>query len=531
VTPSARPDRSFWQRLTGGIRRLLPRAWRGESVAGSEWGYPVHPLDLFDGQKGIEHSFYGMLAAWRRRCDGRGQEQPVSQRMTAGAVRDLARLLEAHNPFAQSIFTALRSYVLADQGMTVEVHPRAEAEASGAAGAGTGPGDALAAAAQDYLNEFMDRDDWWARERELYVRCHRDGEGILRYFAGREGVCLRFIEPECVVSPDATPEWSEGVRTAPDDAETLEALWLQTGTSPAEGEELSADEVYCIKCNVDKCIRRGLSDFASIAHIIMKALDCLISMTGAEAVRQGIVMITHHEQSAPADLDAFIAAQTDYTDRSRASTQGGPAREVPTQAVSAVREVHLTGAQKLAALPAAGAVADGVSVINTALLSAASRYHMPLWVISGDASRNNALDLQSEGPFGRYIADEQAWFSRHVRNIMIRVVEIGVDRGELAAETLDVCEVTVTPQRPTEQRDPTRETERNEMLFRNAIMGRPTWCAREGLDFEEEQADLERYGGPPKEPAVAVPPGYKAVPPESASAVPSPDGMPQGVPP
>jgi hypothetical protein len=470
-------------------------------------------LDLLDGVKGIEHSFYGMLAAWRRRCDGRGAAAPAHQRMTAGYVRDLARLLEAHNPFAQSIFTALRSYVLADQGMTIEVHPRAGLGVSG--GGPSAPGaEALAAEAQAYLDEFRERDDWWARERELYVRCHRDGEGILRYFANGDGVRLRFVEPECIVSPDASPEWAEGVRTAAGDAETLDAIWLQTGQTPADGEELTADEVYFIKCNVDRCVRRGLSDFASIAGIITAALDCLVSMVGAESARQGIVMITHHEQSAPADLDAFISAQADYTDRSRAYGQGGPAREVPTQATSAVREIHLTGAQKLAALPAAGAVADGVNVINTALLSAGSRYHMPLWIIAGDASRNNALDLQAEGPFGRFIADEQSWFARHVRAVMLRVLEIGVDRGLLAAATLEACEVAVTPQRPTEQRDPTKETDRNKTLFDSGILGKPTWSAREGLDFEEESQDIERYGGPPKTPDQAVPPGWKAVPAE-----------------
>src|SRR5262249_21761533 len=157
---------------------------------------------------------------------------------------------------------------------------------------------------QAYVNWWMDRDDWWSRERELYVRCHRDGEGILRFFADRGGVRLRFIEPECIVAPDTTPEWSEGVRTDPDDAETLEAIWLQTGMTPDQAEELSADEVYFIRCNVDRCIKRGISDFASNAALLSKALDCLNSAVGAETIRQGVVMVTQHQASAPADLDA-----------------------------------------------------------------------------------------------------------------------------------------------------------------------------------------------------------------------------------
>src|SRR5262245_51622478 len=397
-----KPDRTFWQRLAGGLRRLLPPAWRGvaaEAVGIDDPGYPVHPLDLYDGLKGIQPAFYGMLAAWRRNCNGQPQ-RPQSQVNAAAHARELARLLELHNPYAQAIFSALRSYVLGEQGLTVEIPPRH----GGPSGHKPTPTET---AVQDWLDAWMDADDWWSRERELYVRCHRDGEGILRYFAARKSIRLRFVEPECVVAPDASPEWSEGVRTDPDDAETPESIWVQTGQTPADGEEVEASEVYFIKSNVDRCVKRGVSDFASCAGLLVKALDCLNSAVGAETIRQGVVMVTQHEESAPADLEAYISAQTDYTDRSHVySSEGGPAREVPTQAVSPVREVHLTGAQKLAA-PIAGSIDHAVNAVNTALLSAASRYHMPLWIVSGDASRNNALDLQAEGPYGKFVKDEQ----------------------------------------------------------------------------------------------------------------------------
>src|SRR5262245_59312993 len=98
--PRTRP--TFWQRL----RRLF---WRGEAL--DDPGYPVHPFDLLDGPKGIEHSFYGLLAAWRRRC-GPGQAAPGSTALDRARAREAARLLELTNPFAQSILSALRSYVL-----------------------------------------------------------------------------------------------------------------------------------------------------------------------------------------------------------------------------------------------------------------------------------------------------------------------------------------------------------------------------------------------------------------------------------
>jgi len=244
-----KPDRTFWQRLAGGLRRLLPPAWRGEAIGDpTDPGYYVNPYDLFDGLKGVQPGLYGLLAAWRRSCGGGAKQQrPPGQAYSDAYVRDLTRMLQRHNPFAQAMLSALQSYVLADQGMSVEVHYRQ--------GLAAGPGqESLVRHAQAYLDDFMDRDDWWSRERELYVRCHRDGEAILRYFAGRGGVRLRFVEPECMVAPDATPEWTDGVRTAADDAETLEAIWVQTGMTPSDGEELDADEVYFIRCNADRCL-------------------------------------------------------------------------------------------------------------------------------------------------------------------------------------------------------------------------------------------------------------------------------------
>src|SRR5262249_11464405 len=187
---------------------------------------------------------------------------------------------------------------------------------------------------------------------------------------------------------------------------------------------------------------------------------------GAETIRQGVVMVTQHQASAPADLDAFISAQTDYTDRSQAYaySDSGPARAVPTQTVSSVREVHLTGQQQLAA-PIAGAIDHAVNAVNTALLSAVSRFHMPLCLISGDATRNYARVLQAKGPGGKFVKEEAAGFRRHVRNILLRVLAAAAGRGELPAGALDEVDLVVTPQRTTEQRNPMLETNRNQTLF------------------------------------------------------------------
>src|SRR5262245_17511465 len=104
---AAKPDRSFWRRLVSGARRLLPRAWAGEAQGVDDPGYLVHPYDLYAGIKGIEPALYGLLMAYQR---GRNKQQrPAGQAYSDAYVRNLARLLERYNPFAQAMLSALRS--------------------------------------------------------------------------------------------------------------------------------------------------------------------------------------------------------------------------------------------------------------------------------------------------------------------------------------------------------------------------------------------------------------------------------------
>src|SRR5262245_5946264 len=291
------PRRTLWQRIRTAARHL----WRGEA---EDIATPITWGDLYDGHKGF--LLLSMVDAWRKR-----RPADVPPTTPPGAIadqrsRDLARLLERYNPYAQGILSALRSYVLADKGLSIELK-LADEEAS--------EDEVLLLMAQSFLDEFMDRVDWWSRERELYNRCHRDGEGILRYFASADGVDIRFVEPEWVVPPDASPEWSEGVRQADGDAETIEALWMQTGITAAEGEELSAGEVYFLRCNIDGCLKRGLSDFASIAPTIEAALACLSSMIEAETERQKIVFIDEHMHSSGPDVERHTQGQSDYSQK------------------------------------------------------------------------------------------------------------------------------------------------------------------------------------------------------------------------
>jgi hypothetical protein len=469
-----KPRPGLWQRLTRPVRRLLG------FEATDPWGEWLTDIDIH-GMKGL----WGMMLAFAQQEARRTGGQQSTQYRDAHQ-RDVARVLERYNPLAQGIFAALRTYVLGDGGLKVEVTARPGQDA------------ALALQAQVYLDDFRDREDWWSREREIFTRSIRDGECFLRFFESEEGPTVRPLEPEYIAAPDGTPEWTFGLHNVPGDVETIDALWLREVATA--GEEVPAAEFYHMKRNVDRVLKRGLSDFASVADTVSESMVCLNNILTAESIRQAIVYITHYEHASPADLEAIIAGQTDYTTRTPAG------KEMPVSVQNQVRERHLSAGQTLAAVPAPEAINGAIAGINAALLAASRRYQMPLWIISGDASANNAIDLGAETPFGKYVADEQAWLGRHERNVFWRVLLIGVDRGDLPLAVVDAVDVRVQGQTAA-RRDPFKETERLQRLYLAGILSKKSWAAAEGLDFQSEQDERakEEPGPAPELPPLPGP--------------------------
>lgn len=460
------------------------RRWLGGKVAGEaieDNGYVLTDLDVY----GLRE-LRAMVFAWQYRLERlRGGNQFTY--LTDSRLRDVARLLERYNPIAQGILSGLEMYVLGNKGMHEDVVTK------------PGMDDALKVMGQNYLDAFKDRENWWDRQRELFRRSHRDGEMILRFY-DEDGITTRFLEPEYIVPRDGSAEWSFGFRNRPGDIEKIEALnimWQPEYRRDLDQEEVLARDYYHIKLGVDRTLKRGISDFASTCQIVEEAMKCLKNMMRAETIRQGITYITQHPNSTPQDVNAYIASQTNYVDRVGVGPGSAVTNaNIPVSLSEGVGEIHLPGTQELASAPSSEGTEKAIAAMNAALLAVGARYHMPQWLINGDASRNNAIDLGGESPFGRYCAYEQELFARHQRAIYWRVLALGVERGDLPEAILDHVDILVTPQ-VTFSRDPDKETDRNQKLSEAGLLSDQTWSAREGLDYETEQerrAETKRLG-------------------------------------
>lgn len=392
----------------------------------------------------------------------------------------IARDLEKWNPFAQAILGALRGYTLSSKGMTVQVKSK------------EGQDGELAKLAMAYLDQFRDTEDWWDRERETYNRAHRDGDALIRFFVEDDAPRVGYIEPECLQPKDGTDLWINGIKHRPGNPERIEAYYCQF--APAEFEEVDAQEVYHIKTNVDRCIKKGISDFASTGEIISEAHKVWRNFTAAEAVRQSYTYLRQHAEGVTADeIDSFINEQ--------ASLLQSPTSlrtfvdNLPLQFRSGVGVEDITAGMTLAALPAAEALPGVVAGVNASLLAAGVRYQMPLWLISGDMSQNNVVDLQDESGFSVYIRGEQRWYAKHQRNIFWRVLQLGVELGQLPEAVLEAVDICVEPQSPP-QRDPKAHTDRLKILHDDGIIGGRKRSEMEGFDYDAEQEEIKKE--PPK---------------------------------
>ncbi len=146
-----------------------------------------------------------------------------------------------------------------------------------------------------------------------------------------------------------------------------------------------------------------------------------------------------------------------------------------------------------------------VKVLQAALRGIGIRWQMPEGMISGDASNANlASALVAEGPFVRAMQFRQWHYRNAYQSMCERVLAAAAVKGMLGGaleNDLEDIEVSVKMP-PVLARKPKEETERNAVLDTAGVLSRKSWSAREDLDFEEEQENIEEQ--PDREPEQAA---------------------------
>jgi len=402
---------------------------------------------------------------------------------------EVARILEAFCPTAVCVLDVLSQFVIFT-GFEYRVVPREQ----------DGPQD-LADEATEFIDKWQRDVDWYSWELELFRRTRRDGEAflILQPDDLTGSLSLRSVEPEQVKEPQnrsalnrqlgvgGGESWRFGILTTKEDTSKPLGYWVvsQYNDTQQQGVFYEADEVFHLKTEwVDRQSKRGVSDFFCVANDLPGVRKLLRNLREGATVQAAIAWVREHPEGVmPEAMGGSIT--TTRTGRQAESIQ----YEGPTI-------LSVPNGMKYTAGPLAGTGQSEtlIQVLQAALRNIGARWQMPEGIVSGDASNANlASALVAEGPFTRALQARQWFYRSAYKRLIERVIDHAAIHGLLGPareNILDDIEDNVEMP-PVVARKQKEETDRNALLNERGVLSNQSWAAREDLDFDAEQQNIE----------------------------------------
>lgn len=370
--------------------------------------------------------------------------------------------------------------------------------------------DQLAEEWNHWLQHWLTVNKWVGlRDREAYRRAKRDGETLIKLLPIEDGMSrVRFIEPSLITEPINVREledwlhtqfeidhvalsWTFGVVTPHDDFETVIGWHLVADPNGANWKFLPESHGIHLKAVVDCNVKRGVSEFHPVYNLIRYGEKLIERVAQGGIVQASIVAV----KEAPAGTKE---SQITGINRiaSRAQVVEGGTRQIdqsrfdaPTMMIMSPGFKYVPGPMGSQRNPTLLMAGQG------ALRLAGTRWNMPEWMISGDASNNNfASSLVAESPFVKSAEAEQHAFAEFARELIWKAIRIAMTSGQVdRLSSLDQFEslkesilITIVPT-PVQSRDPLIQAQRSRILVDAGIMSRQTAAEEAGLDWETEQ--------------------------------------------
>jgi hypothetical protein len=418
-------------------------------------------------------------------------------------IRGTARLLADTSPHAQAVLESLVNYVVG-KGFTYKAVPRPDQTV----------GPRTIRKAQQVIAEFVEENEYWDLERELFRRDLRDGEDFVHVMpedtAGH--AIAKTIEPEyCTeagrdyADPVAThinssdspgSSWMFGVHTLGDD--TTQVLGYNVYTDVFHASEyLNSRQVVHTKCNVDRVIKRGLSDFYPITMNVDQARKLIRNMADGAALQASIAYIRKFQKGTQqSNIQAFNTQKTDFQVARYSVQQPGQMSNV--QRHESGRIVNIADGMDFQYGPMGNSNAPNFQLVAQLVLRTIGvRWQMPEGMISGDYSAQNfASALVAESPFALCVLHRQQQQGNRHRKVMMRVLKLAALAGRFNRLGLSwndlkhLVDIQAVPTAPI-GRDKKTETDRLKVLNDDGIISTDTRRSQEGFD-EQEKEKVER---------------------------------------
>ena len=393
--------------------------------------------------------------------------------------RDRARLIYATEPLAQAIVGHLRAFTVGC-GSVYQVKEKKKF----ADKLNTDFLDAM----QKEIDDWIDGEDWCAREQELFNCQVIDGEWFLRIIKQRGEITVRRIEPEHITNPPGGTVyngWYLGVNCDPHDAETVLGYYYHAYPHN-DGQPLDADEVIHFKDNVTRNVSRGVSSFFCLSDDIDSTGKLIDNCRDGAAARARIAYIRSHKNAVPSAVNSFAAAQ--------ASASGTTASGRSWRGKSSRGSVEVDAGENMEISTMPSGDSEGyISAVGLMMRVLGNRWGMPEFMVSADASNNNyASILVSGGPFVRQIEMAQAKLKREYKKLMEMVLKNGARKGLYPVEMLEQVEIDVQAPSPVIQ-DKLVEAQTYDIEARNKVISPQGWAAKLGRDPEKIQQDWDAF--------------------------------------
>ena len=373
--------------------------------------------------------------------------------------------------------------------------------------------DELIAAVNRVITGFMTRNNVAGHlDRELDNRARRHGESLIKLDLCYDGgIDACFAEPSQLTEPVATRDleeyaahtagvdcegicssWSFGVHTPDgcfDKPLGYHFMWNPSGTY---WDYIPSARMVHVKRNVDACVKRGVSDFHCCNEFLTLSEKLLRNTSQGSAVQAAIAYIRQH--IAGTSKDAVEQQQRDKATRvGSVPTANGGNRSLYQRTFQPGTVLDVSKGQEYLPGPLGSERAPRfIEVVQATLRYVGTRWGMPEYMISGDASNANLSSaLVAEAPFVKAREADQLFYSIKLRELLWKVLGIALEAGRFSgyvrnlAELQESISLKIDPPKVS-TRDSLKETQADAILVDKGAMAVSTMAQRAGLDHSAE---------------------------------------------
>lgn len=288
-------------------------------------------------------------------------------------------------------------------------------------------------------DEWCELAEWGQGEEDREEECRRrllvEGEATLRFFAGDEGTNglphARHVEPELIRTPDGhstADRYGWGVVTADGDDERELGLWVCDPADPGAGREVPVTEYVRVKANVDRTVKRGLSDLFPVGEHLRKVLGLLDNMAHVSRLQAAIAWWEQYPTATLDQVATQVRLGADYQRAKVPPTGTGASTDVTSYEPGTV--VRTEGGREVRPGPVATGVGGFAQVEALVLRGVGFRWGCPSY-FTGDGDASFASVLVTGSPFVRVTEARQERVKAFACRVATRVLEFCERSGRL----------------------------------------------------------------------------------------------------